>query len=106
MNIQQIMQQAQKVQKEMQEAQEKIAAMEFEGQAGGGLVQITLTGKGVVTKVVIDPELCKPEEKEVLEDLVAAAFNDTKKKIEDAMGDTMGGLASSLGLPPDFKMPI
>ena len=103
MNIQQIMKQAQEMQKKMQEMQENIAKKEYEGQSGGGLVKLVLTGKGIVKNIDISAELLKPEEKEVLEDLVAAAFNDTKHKIEDALKDEMSDFAGAMGLPADFN---
>ena len=106
MDIQQIMKQAQEMQNKMQDVQNKLAETEIDGESGGGLVKITLTGKGVVTKVNVSEDLLKPEEKEVLEDLIAAAFNDTKNKIEDAFAAEMGSVAKDMGLPADFKFPV
>ena len=106
MDINAIMKQAQEMQAKMQEVQENLANTEIEGESGGGLVKITLTGKGLVTSVKVSEELLKVEEKEVLEDLIAAAFNDTKNKIEDQFGSEMGNVAKDMGLPADFKMPI
>ena len=106
MDIQQIMKQAQEMQNRMQDVQNKLAETEIEGESGGGLVKVKLTGKGVVTGVTISEELLKAEEKEVLEDLIAAAFNDTKNKIEDAFGSEMGNVAQEMGLPTDFKFPV
>lgn len=106
MNIQQVMKQAQEMQQKMQQVQDALASKELEGESGGGLVKVTLTGKGVVTKVVIDESLLQADEKEVLEDLVAAAFNDTKQKIEDQFGEEMGRVAQEMGLPADFKLPV
>ena len=106
MDIQQIMKQAQEMQAKMANVQDKLAETEIEGESGGGLVKIKLTGKGLVTGVTISEELLKAEEKEVLEDLIAAAFNDTKNKIEDAFGSEMGGIAQDMGLPADFKFPM
>lgn len=106
MDIQQIMKQAAAMQQKMQEAQEHMANHEIEGESGGGLVKLRLTGKGVVLGVSISAELLKPEEKEVLEDLVAAAFNDTKNKIEDAFAAEMQAITGQFGLPADFKMPF
>ena len=106
MDIQQIMKQAAEMQQKMQTMQEHMAEREMEGESGGGLVKIRLTGKGVVTKVEVSPELLKPEEKEVLEDLIAAAFNDTKNKIEDAFADEMRQVTTEMGLPADLKLPF
>lgn len=106
MDIQEIMKQAQEMQAKMASVQDKLAETEIEGESGGGLVKIKLTGKGLVTGVTISEDLLKVEEKEVLEDLVAAAFNDTKNKIEDAFGSEMGNVAQDMGLPADFKFPV
>lgn len=106
MDIQEIMKQAQEMQAKMTSVQDKLAETEIEGESGGGLVKIKLTGKGLVTGVTISEDLLKVEEKEVLEDLVAAAFNDTKNKIEDAFGSEMGNVAQDMGLPADFKFPV
>ncbi|PIR32211.1 MAG: hypothetical protein COV36_04700 [Alphaproteobacteria bacterium CG11_big_fil_rev_8_21_14_0_20_44_7] len=106
MDIQQVMKQAQQMQTKMQEVQEALAQKSVEGQSGGGLVKVTLTGKGVVTGVSIADELLNKDEKEVLEDLVAAAFNDTKTKIEDDFQAEMAKVAESMGLPADFKLPM
>ena len=105
MDIQQIMKQAQAMQKKMETLQAELATREAEGTAGGGLVKITVTGKSEMKKVLIDPELLKLEEKDVLQDLVIAAFNDAKSKIEGEFSSAMGGLASEFGLPPGFKLP-
>lgn len=106
MDLQQIMKQAQEMQDRMQQVQDNLAETEMEGESGGGLVKVRLTGKGVVTGITISPELLKPEEKEVLEDLIAAAFNDTKNQMEDAFQNEMGKIASDIGLPPGFKLPM
>ena len=106
MDIQQIMKQAQEMQQKMQDIQQNLADTDVEGESGGGLVKVTMSGKGLVSKVQISEELLKADEKEVLEDLVAAAFNDTKNKIEDAFGNEMGAVAQQMGLPADFKFPV
>lgn len=106
MDMQQIMKQAQEMQDRMQKVQENLAETETEGESGGGLVKVKLTGKGVVTSVEISEDLLKVEEKEVLEDLVAAAFNDTKNKIEDAFHGEMSKMSQEMGLPADFKFPM
>ena len=98
--------QAQEMQKKMKELQEGLANLEVEGSSGGGLVKITVTGKGEVKKIKIDPSLMKPEESEILEDLIAAAFNEAKKKSEEASAEEMKKLTGGLNLPPGFKMPF
>ncbi len=106
MNIQQMMKQAQQMQKKMEAAQAKVADMEAEGSAGGGMVKVTLNGKGEAKAVKIDPSAVDPEDVEMLEDLLIAAINDAKKKVEEesaaAMHDAMGGMQ----LPPGMKMPF
>jgi hypothetical protein len=106
MDLQQIMKQAQDMQDRMQKLQDNLCEVITEGESGGGLVKVRLTGKGVVLGVTISPELLKVEEKEVLEDLVAAAFNDTKTKIEDAFHAELGKMTEEYGLPKDFKFPV
>ena len=98
--------QAQEMQKKMKELQEGLANLEVEGSSGGGLVKITVTGKGEVKKIKIDPSLMKPEESEILEDLIVAAFNEAKKKSEEASAEEMKKLTGGLNLPPGFKMPF
>lgn len=105
MNIQQIMKQAQAMQKKMEEVQKQIAAKEEEGQAGGGLVKVVITGKAEIKKVDIDPELLKPSERDVLQDLIVAAYNDAKSKLDGELNSAMSGIAGELGLPPGFKLP-
>ena len=83
-NFGDMIKQAQEMQKKMKELQEGLANLEVEGSSGGGLVKITVTGKGEVKKIKIDPSLMKPEESEILEDLIVAAFNEAKKKSEEA----------------------
>ena len=97
---------AQEMQKKMKELQEGLANLEVEGSSGGGLVKITVTGKGEVKKIKIDPSLMKPEESEILEDLIVAAFNEAKKKSEEASAEEMKKLTGGLNLPPGFKMPF
>lgn len=104
MDINKLMKQAQAMQKKMVEMQENIAKQEYEGTAGGGLVTVKVTGKGDLINLKIDPKLIDPEEKEMLEDLIVAAFNDAKKKADANANDAMGGLTA--GLPGGFKMPF
>jgi len=106
MNIQQLMKQAQFVQKIVTEAQDKIAASEFEGASGGGLIKVTITGKGDVKKLKIDPTLIDPNDPEVLEDLIVAAFNNAKKEADEATSGAMSGAMGGMSLPAGFKMPF
>jgi nucleoid-associated protein EbfC len=82
MNINQLMKQAQVMQKKMKELQEEIAKKEFEGKSGGGLIVVTMSGNGEMQKISIDPSLLKPEDREILEDLIIAAYNDAKAKAD------------------------
>ena len=100
-----LMKQAQAMQDNMKKAQEEIAAMEVEGAAGGGLVKVVMTGRHDVKRVHIDPTLVT-EDKDVLEDLVAAAVNDAVRKVEAASQSKMAGMAAGLPLPPGFKLPF
>ncbi|MBK8971450.1 MAG: YbaB/EbfC family nucleoid-associated protein [Hahellaceae bacterium] len=104
-NMGELMKQAQKIQEQMQKAQEDLARAETEGASGGGLVKITMTGRHDVRKVLIDPSLMS-EDKEVLEDLIAAAVNDAVRKIEVTSKQRMAGFTAGLGMPPGFKMPF
>ncbi len=101
----QLMKQAQRMQADMQRAQEEIAAMEVTGQAGGGLVQVVMTGRHDVKRVTIDPSLLE-EEKEMLEDLLAAAVNDAVRQVEERAKEKMASLAAGLGLPGGLKLPF
>ena len=102
-NIGQLMKQAQAMQERMQRAQEELAKIEVEGQAGAGLVKVTLTCKYDVKRVSIDPSLVG-DDREMLEDLVAAAFNDAARRVEATVAERMGGLTAGLGLPPGLKL--
>ena len=104
-NMGDLMQKAQKMQEEMQKAQEEAAKAEVTGESGAGLIKVTMNGRHDVRKVDIDPSLLS-EEKEVLEDLLAAAVNDAVRRVEETQKDTMSGLMSGMGLPPGFKMPF
>jgi len=105
-NLSQMLKQAQEMQAKMEEIQKSLEAMEVEGQAGGGLVKITLNGKGVLRAVDIDPSLMVTEEKEVLEDLIVAAHNEAKAKVEQKSKDEMAALTGGLSLPPGMKLPF
>lgn len=100
-----ILKQAQKMQEQMQKMQEELAKAEVTGESGAGLVKILMTGRHDVKRVQIDDSLLK-EDKEVLEDLIAAAINDAVRKVEQNSQSKIGGLASGMGLPPGFKLPF
>jgi DNA-binding YbaB/EbfC family protein len=99
-----IMKQVQELQSKMAELQVELENMEVEGTSGGGLVKATLTGKGLMTRISIDPSLIKPDEAEILEDLIIAAHNDAKQKAEKTMAEKMQALTSGLPLPPGLKL--
>jgi DNA-binding YbaB/EbfC family protein len=105
-NLGQMMKQAQKLQEKMAELQEQLASAELVGTSGGGMVQVTLSGKGDVRKVKIDPSLVDPEEIEVLEDLIVAALNDAKAKLEAHVAERMAEVTGGLKLPPGMQFPI
>ena len=105
-DISQIMRQAQAMQAKINEAQKKLEAMEVEGQAGGGLVKIRLSGKTALLGITIDPSILKAEEKEIVEDLVKAAHDDARRKLEEAQNEEMKGISGGLGILPGFKMPF
>ncbi len=100
-----IMQQAQQFQENLQKAQEELGAMEVKGESGGGLVQIIMTGKREVRKVSIDESLVT-EDRDMLEDMVAAAINDTIRKVAKMKEEKMVGLTAGMPIPPGFKMPF
>ena len=106
MNINQLMKQAQVMQKKMQEAQEKLEQVEIEGTSGGGLVKVTITGKGLMKATSIDESLLTSDNKEVLEDLIIAAYNNAKEKLDEESSSQMGDLTGGLNLPAGFKMPF
>jgi DNA-binding YbaB/EbfC family protein len=105
-NVNQIMKQAQAMQKKMADMQEQMAQKEYIGASGGGMVNVTLNGKGEMTKLTIDKSLINPEDVEMIEDLVIAAFNDTKKKLDAESEGAMSGMLGGMGLPPGFKLPF
>lgn len=106
MNLKSIMEAAQGMQARMQEAQDALDQVMVQGQAGGGMVTITSSAKGRVTRVEIDPSLFGGDDKEVLEDLLVAALNDTRAKAEATSQAEMAKLTQGLPLPPGFKMPF
>jgi len=103
-NIAQLMQQAQKMQENMQRAQEELASLEVTGNAGGGMVSITLTGRMECRKVRIDPSVLS--DPEMAEDLIAAAFNDAVNKANAASQEKMGAATAGMPIPPGMKMPF
>ncbi|MDN3030237.1 MAG: YbaB/EbfC family nucleoid-associated protein [Candidatus Tisiphia sp.] len=105
-NFNQFLKQAQSMQKKMQEMQEQMASTEYFGKAGGGLVNITVSGRGEVRKVSIDASLLKDTEKELLEDLIVAAFSDAKSKVDEDSQNSMHNAFGNIGLPPGLKMPF
>ena len=100
-----LMQQAQKMKDKMQQAQDELANLEVQGEAGGGLVKVTMTGQNEVRKISIDESLVR-EDKEMLEDIVAAAFNDSLRKVKQTVEKKYSGLGAGLGLPEGFKLPF
>ena len=101
-----LMGKAKEMQAKFQAMQEEIAEMEATGQAGGGLVHVTLTGKFEMKSLKIDPSLFKEDDVEVIEDLILAAHNDAKSKVESAMKEKTAALTAGLPLPPGFKLPF
>ena len=105
-NIGQMMKQAQQMQAKMAEMQAALEQVEVTGTAGGGMVRVTLSGKNAAKAVKIDPSLINPAEAEVLEDLVLAAFNDARGKLEAHIAAEMAKLTGGLQLPPGLKLPF
>ena len=100
-----LMKQAQAMQDNLKKAQDELATIEVEGQSGAGLVKVTMTCKHDVKRVVIDPSLLA-DDKDMLEDLVAAAFNDAVRKAEAMSSEKMAGMTAGMPLPPGFKLPF
>jgi nucleoid-associated protein EbfC len=100
-----LMRQAQQMQENMRKLQEELASVEVEGQSGGGSVKVTMTCKHDVRRVRIDPSL-SADDREMVEDLVAAAFNDAARKVEAAVQEKMAAVTGGLGLPPGLKLPF
>jgi len=103
-DLMKMMKQAQELQSRMQKVQEELAALEIEGQSGAGAVRVTLNGKGEMRALRIEPSLMKPGEAEIVEDLVIAAFQDAKTKVEAAMQAKMQEITGGLPLPPGLKL--
>jgi DNA-binding YbaB/EbfC family protein len=100
-----MMKQAQKMQADLQKAQEEMADLEVVGEAGAGMVQVVMTGRHDVRRVSIDPAVLQ-EDKEILEDLLAAAVNDANRKVDQTLQDRFSGMLGGLGLPPGMKLPF
>jgi DNA-binding YbaB/EbfC family protein len=104
MNLMKMMQQAQQIQGRLQEMQEQLVQLEIEGSSGAGLVRVTLNGKMEPRAIKIDPSLIKPDEAEMLEDLILAAFQDAKGRVEAAVQAKMQDVTGGLPLPPGLKL--
>ena len=100
-----LMKQAQMMQENMKKMQEQLASVEVEGQSGAGMVKVTITCRYDVKRATIDPSLLA-DDKDMLEDLVAAAMNDAVRKVETTSQERMGAMTAGMGLPPGFKMPF
>lgn len=105
-NLSGLMKQASQMQAKMQEMQAKLEAMEVEGASGAGLVTVTLTGKGDMKRLKIDPKLADPGEMEMLEDLVVAAHTEAKRRIEEIMAEEMAKVTGGMQLPGGMKLPF
>jgi DNA-binding YbaB/EbfC family protein len=101
-----LMKQAQAMQAKMQEMHAELERIEVEGQAGGGMVRVTLTAKGQMRGLMIDDQLLKADEKVILEDLIVVAHEDARKKAERVMEEKMKGMTAGLALPPGIKLPF
>jgi DNA-binding YbaB/EbfC family protein len=101
-----LMKQAQAMQSKLHEAQAELDTIEVEGQSGGGMVRVTLTAKGAMKGVVIDPSLMKPDEKEIVEDLIVAAHADARAKADRITEEKMKAMTAGLPLPPGMKLPF
>lgn len=100
-----LMKQAQEMQENLKKAQEQIASMEVEGQSGAGMVKVVMTGRHDVKRVSIDPSVLS-DDKDMLEDLIAAAVNDAVRRVESATQEKMAGVTSGIPLPPGMKFPF
>ncbi|MGH7125304.1 MAG: YbaB/EbfC family nucleoid-associated protein [Stellaceae bacterium] len=105
-NLGQMMKQAQQMQAKMAELQQRLGEIEVAGQSAGGMVQATLTGKGELRRIKIDPSLAKADKLEVLEDLVVAAVNDARQRTDAMVAEEMSKLTGGLQLPPGMKLPF
>jgi nucleoid-associated protein EbfC len=105
-NLGDMMKQVQAMQERMGEMQAKLEAATMTGQSGGGLVSVTLNGKGILTAIAIDASLLKPEEGEIVEDLIIAAHGEAKRKIDAMLAEEMKSVTGGLPLPPGLKLPF
>jgi len=105
-NLDEIMAMAQNVQAELQKAQDDLDKVEVEGVSGGGLVKVRASAKGRIMSLSIDESLLQPSEKQMVEDLVTAAFNDARAKADAASGEAMSKMTAGMPLPPGFKLPF
>ena len=105
-NFNNMIKQAQELQQKMADAQQKVETLEAEGVAGGGIVKVAINGKNNVTSINIDDSVIDKNEKEILEDLIMAAFNDAKEKIQKKIADEMSSVTGGLKLPPGMKLPF
>ena len=105
-NLNQMMKQAQEMQSRMEAMQTRLETVEIEGVSGAGMVKLTLNGKGEMRRIAIDPKLMEESEREMLEDLIVAAHNDAKSRIEAHMQQEMSALTGGLKLPPGLKLPF
>ena len=104
MDMQEMLAKAREMQKKAAEMQKGMAVLEAEGQSGGGLVRLTLNGQGALKRLAIDPTLLKPDEREILQDLIVAAHSDAKAKMDAKLAEEMNRMAGQLGLPPGLGM--
>lgn len=101
-----MLKQAQELQKKMADAQKKVEELEAEGTSGGGLVKVKINGKNVTTSISIDESLISKDEKEILEDLIVAALNDARENVQKKISEEMSSLTGGLKLPPGMKLPF
>ncbi len=106
MNINDMMKQVQAMQSRMSDMQARVEQLTVTGQSGGGMVKVTLNGKGVMKSLAIEPSLLKPEDREIVEDLIVTAHNDAKAKAEALMAEEMKQVTGGLPLPPGLKLPF
>lgn len=104
--LNEMMKQAQAMQEKLAEAQARVDALEASGLSGGGLVAVTLHNKGAIKRITIDKSLMKPDDVEILEDLIVAAFSSAKQNLDAAMNEEMQKMTAGLSLPPGFKLPF
>ena len=101
-----MLKQAQELQKKMADAQKKVEELEEEGTSGGGLVKVKINGKNITTSISIDDSLISKDEKEILEDLIVAALNDARENVQKKIAEEMSSLTGGLKLPPGMKLPL